>query len=299
MRTWKIGQIGQTEIRFYPAMLLYVLYAVLTGHLRFMLLAVISILMHEGAHAGIAWAFGQPPNQIELSPLGAVMRLEDDNALSFWKRIVMLLAGPAMTFGLCWVSLHLARARMISPEWAAMLFMTNVSILLLNLLPVLPLDGGRVLSLLLECFIKPHIVSRIMFILGTSLGLGLIVLNIWSSYKLGAWNLSLAFIGCCMMYCAAAATTTRAMAELRYLMDRRISLERRGLRKADTIMILHTQKLYQLVKSLPPHRLIQYIIIEVGSMKTLGVLTEYDVITAYLQHPNATCGQLCAGIYKN
>lgn len=299
MRSWRIGRIGQTEIRLHPAMLLYVLYAGWTGYLRFMVVSVISILLHEAAHASVAWAFGQSPDLIELSPLGAVMRLEDDCAFPLWKRVVMLLAGPAMTFGLCCVSLQLAKANRISQEWAAMLFMTNVSILLLNLLPVLPLDGGRVLSLLLECFIKPRIVSRIMFALGTTLGLGLIILNVWSSYKLGAWNLSLAFIGCCMMYCAAAATTTRAMAELRYLMDRRIILERRGLRKADTIMILHTQKLYQLVKTLPPHRLIQYIIIEVGSMKTLGVLTEYDVITAYLQHPNATCGQLCAGIYKN
>ena len=299
MRSWRIGRIGQTEIRLHPAMVLYVLYAGLTGHLRFMLMAVISILLHEGAHAGIACSFGHPPDLIELSPLGALMRLEDDSALPFWKRAVMLLAGPAMTFSLCCVSLHLAKSNLVAQEWAAMLFMTNVSILLLNLLPVLPLDGGRVLSLLLECFIKPRIVSRMMFLLGTGLGLGLIILNIWSSYKLGAWNLSLAFTGCCMMYCASVATTTRAMTELRYLMERRISLERKGFRKSDTMMVLQTQTLCQLVKQLPPHRLIHYVVIEAGSMKKIGSLTEYDVINAYLQRPDLSCGDIIRENFKN
>ena len=299
MRSWRIGRIGQTEIHLHPAMVLYVLYVGLTGHLRFMLMAVISILLHECAHAGIACSFGHPPDLIELSPLGAVMRLEDDSALPFWKRAVMLLAGPAMTFALCCVSLHLAKSNLVSHEWAAMLFMTNVSILLLNLLPVLPLDGGRVLSLLLECFIKPRIVSRMMFLLGTGLGLGLIILNIWSSYKLGAWNLSLAFTGCCMMYCASVATTTRAMTELRYLMERRISLERKGFRKSDTMMVLQTQKLCQLVKQLPPHRLIHYVVIEAGSMKKIGSLTEYDVINAYLQRPDLSCGDIVRENFNN
>lgn len=292
MSTWRICRIGQTDIRLHPAMLLYIIYAMLIGHGRFMMIAVASILLHETAHAGVSAILGQIPASIELSPLGAVMRLEDDNRLPPVKRSMMLIAGPATTFLLCVAAMEFAKRGVIPQQSVGILFMTNLSILLLNMLPVLPLDGGRLLSLVLSCLLKPHVVGRIMRWIGTVVGMGLIMLNIWSSYRLGTWNLSLAFIGCCMIYSAVISTMTQAMAELRFLMERKIILERKGQSPSKQVMALHTQTLRQLLQAISAYRLCQFIVIEAGTMNNLGMLTEFDVISAYLQEPNMRCGRL-------
>jgi len=292
MSTWRICRIGQTDIRLHPAMLLYIIYAMLIGHGRFMLIATVSILLHEAAHAGFSALFGQIPASIELSPLGAVMRLEDDNRLPPVKRCMMLMAGPATTLLLCAAAMETGKWGVIPLQSAGILFMANLSILLLNMLPVLPLDGGRVLSLLLTCFLKPGVVGHIMRWIGTVVGVGIILLNIWSSYRLATWNLSLAFIGCCMIYSAVNSTMTQAMAELRFLMDRKIILERRGQIPSKQVMALHTQTLRQLLQAIPAYCLCQFTVIEAGTMNKLGMLTEFDVISAYLQEPNMRCGRL-------
>lgn len=291
MRRWRVLTLGITDVYLHPAMLVYALYAVVTGHGLFAAVSMLSILLHEGAHATAALVFGQPPRSIEITPLGAVMRLEDDSCLSPLKRVIMLLAGPVMTLLLCWLSLILTRRGLLSSVHGRMLFLSNISILLLNLLPALPLDGGRLLSLLLSMFLPLHAVHRTMQAVGSALGIGMIALNIYASWQLGGWNLSLAIAGCCLMYSAVAATTTQAMAELRQFMDRKIALERKGKAHVTWIAVLHMQPLRQLVRLLPPGKIAVFACIEAGSMRPLGWMPESEVIQQYLLQPEMTFGE--------
>ena len=133
MKKWRILSLGVTEISLHPMLLLYMLYAFLTGHGLYMLIALLSILLHECAHAVVATLFGRQPRSIELSPLGAVMKLEDENALTPVKRGIMLLAGPAITLTLCLTAIILTSQRLLSVSCGRMLFLSNLAILLLNL----------------------------------------------------------------------------------------------------------------------------------------------------------------------
>ena len=285
---WRLLTLRDTAVYVHPAVVLYALYAWLTGHLTFMLLALFSIALHEAAHALAATYFGQSPSCIEITPLGAVMRLEDESKLAPVKRAAMLLAGPAMTLLLCQLGLWAAQRSWIPLTLARTLFLCNLSILLLNLLPVLPLDGGRLLSLLLELFLRRNFASRVMLGVSTIVSVGLIILNILTSWRYGGWNLSLAFAGCCILYSAAMSATTQAMAELRYFMDRKIALERRGCMETMWYTSVHTNTLRTLIRQLPPRRMAMFICLEEGSCKYLGCLTESELIQRYLQEPNST-----------
>ena len=286
MNRWRIFSIGKTDVCLHPGMILYALYAMVTGHGLLMAVATISILLHEAAHALAAAAFKQLPAFIELSPLGAVMRLEDENRLSLAKWMLVLLAGPTITLVLCYTAIQLTGNHHVSPDVGRVMFTCNLSVLALNLLPVLPLDGGRIVSLILAAFWPQRIVTRIMRCIGTVIGIGLIVLNIFVSWKHGGWNLSLAFTGCCMLYTSSVATTSQAIAELKHFMDRKILLERKGCLKCTPIFALHNQSLRKLVRILPPRRMVMFFCIEAGSMRTLGWLSEADFIRFYLQQPD-------------
>lgn len=288
MRTWRVLSLGATEVRVHPVVPLYLTYACLVGHGLFALLSLASIVLHELAHAACALAFGQALHSIEITPLGAIMRLEDEGRLPPFKRALMLLAGPAMTCLLCTLSMGMTRHALMNPETGRLLFMANLSILLLNLLPALPLDGGRLATLLLGCLLPVHTAHRVMRVFTTTIGFVLIALNVYASWRLGGWNLSLAFAGCCLIYSAYAATTTQAMEELRCFMDRKILLERRGLVKTSWISVMENQPLRRPVKHMPRRRQGMYLIYALGSMELLGQMTEHELLQQYMRRPDAT-----------
>lgn len=276
----------------HPSMLLYVLYACLTSHGTYLLISTVSILLHELAHALTASLMGSPPFAIELTPLGAVMRLEDDEKLPSFQRLLMLLSGPLLTLLLCCTALNLSSKT--SLIFSRQLFLCNLSILTLNLLPVLPLDGGRILSLLLRKLLPARKVNCVMQVLGKAAGISLILLNIWTSWKIGGWNLSLAFAGCCILYSTSVATVSQAAAELRQFMDRKISLEKSGSQGCKLVIYACRTPLRKIIRELPPSKMLCVGCIEPGTMKMIGWIEEHRIIQAYLQTPDMSIGDLIA-----
>jgi Zn-dependent protease len=108
-------------------------------------LVFVSVLFHELGHALAFRAFGYA-STVQLLFLGGVTTPETDRPLSWGKDVVVTLAGPL--FGaslglLCYALLP----RAISPVAAYALFtgtVTNFFWAAFNLLPILPMDGGRV-----------------------------------------------------------------------------------------------------------------------------------------------------------
>ena len=271
---------------------LYGLYAAVTGHGKYMLLSLLSVMLHECAHGVCTALLGNAPRSIELTPLGAVMRLEDEYHLTPVRRGIVLIAGPAANYCLCMLSIYLTKNQWISADCGRLLLLSNLSILMINMLPALPLDGGRLIALILGGSFSYRTVTRIMRVIGYSLGICLIALNIYSSWKWGSWNLSLSFVGCTLLYGAHATLITAAMVELRSFLDRKIRLERRQNIQIKWISTLDQVKLQQLIRQLPANRLAVYLCLEAGTLRTLGALTEADVIQHYLEKPDLKVGQL-------
>ena len=287
----RIASVGQTDVYLHAATALFGIYMLLSGAWRTALAGFASILLHEGAHALAATLLGQPPQEIEITPMGAVMRLEDEEHLRPLRRAVMLAAGPAMTALLAHLAVLLTAQGWLSLPAGRALFLSNATILMVNLLPALPLDGGRLLTLLLGRFLRGDVVARIMRAVGTALGLVAIGGSLWLTWRYGAWNWSLAAAGCFLMYSAATATTTQAMAEMQRLMDRKSALEGRGYAPVRREAVIADVPLHRALRLLHPRRLTEFAVTERGTMRVLGMLTEAEAVSAWLDAPEARCGE--------
>ena len=110
-----------------------------------------SVLIHELGHAVTARFYGVETKEITLWFLGGLARF-DEMPKQKGAEAVTAIAGPITSFVLAAVFFILYRN---TDMGAAMLFMfgylmtTNFALALFNLLPALPLDGGRVLRSLL------------------------------------------------------------------------------------------------------------------------------------------------------
>jgi stage IV sporulation protein FB len=113
----------------------------------------VSILVHELGHAVAAWMFGYPP-RIMLYQFGGLTFYEPYQDYTTARAIIITLAGPAAGFllvigsgiGILAMGLPLGPA---FPDDLGMFalartFEINLFWTLLNLLPILPMDGGQV-----------------------------------------------------------------------------------------------------------------------------------------------------------
>ncbi len=136
------------KLRFHPLFFAAGVLSAFTGDLMLFLAAVFAALLHECAHAFAARRYGFVLDRIVLMPYGAVVS-GDISGMRRRQELAVLLAGPlanaacALLFAALW---------WLWPEtypYTDTAAQVSCSLFLVNLLPACPLDGGRILRLLL------------------------------------------------------------------------------------------------------------------------------------------------------
>jgi Zn-dependent protease/CBS domain-containing protein len=113
----------------------------------FVVLLYLSVLVHELSHSVVARAYGLPVRRILLYPLGGFSEIEREPPTP-GREFVVSAAGPALSLALAAIGYGLLRvvsAGTITGGLVSALMWANVVVGIFNLLPGLPLDGGRML----------------------------------------------------------------------------------------------------------------------------------------------------------
>lgn len=112
------------------------------------LLLLISVLVHELAHALTAKIFGWPTQKIVLNLWGGHTQFENFTA-SPGRSVMVALAGPAANLALAgsaWVVLSSVSMGSVAEILVNIFMWANFVIGIFNVLPGLPLDGGRIVE---------------------------------------------------------------------------------------------------------------------------------------------------------
>lgn len=125
---------------------------------------------HELGHAAALWLVGGRAEGLALSAVGAELKIA--GSLSYTRELPVTLAGPAVSLALAWGAARAGRFLLAGISLALGLF---------NLLPILPLDGGRAAECLSGLLLGPVGAQRLQDILaavslGTLLAFGAIAL---------------------------------------------------------------------------------------------------------------------------
>lgn len=114
--------------------------------LLFAVLIYVSIFLHEAAHALVATAFGLPVRAITLQFLGGVSEIESEPETP-WREFSIAIVGPltSLVIGAVATAGALRMGEGIPQLVVLQLGLANLLVGAFNLLPGLPLDGGRVL----------------------------------------------------------------------------------------------------------------------------------------------------------
>jgi Zn-dependent protease len=113
----------------------------------FVVLLYASVLLHELSHSVVARAFRLPVRRIVLYPLGGFSVIEPEPPTP-GQEFLVSAAGPAMSLviaGVAYLVLRQVHSTGVAYAVLYLLVLSNLLVTIFNLLPGLPLDGGRVL----------------------------------------------------------------------------------------------------------------------------------------------------------
>jgi stage IV sporulation protein FB len=142
---------------------------------------LLSVLLHELGHAFAGRPFNAHVSHIELTGLGGIAHFERSLPRSVLARTIIYLAGPAVNLGLWYGfdALGQQAAATGAPYLAFPLDRLsdfNFLLMVFNLLPAYPLDGGWTLDSWLHRLLGPVWSTRIVASLGLLVAAALIIL---------------------------------------------------------------------------------------------------------------------------
>ena len=190
--SFKVARIAGIDVRIHATFFLLLGFvAYFAGHragaswglnaVVIWLLVFLCVLLHELGHALAAKAYGIPTVDITLYPIGGVARMERMPEKPV-QELVVAIAGPLVNVAIIIVlgAVLLATggldltAIVTDPHSALqILFWTNIVMVVFNLIPAFPLDGGRVLRALLATRMEYAQATRVAAGIGQGLALAL------------------------------------------------------------------------------------------------------------------------------
>ena len=205
--------LGRTRVRAHPLALMYPAMAAMLGGRLDAAALLMGLAVHEGAHLLAARGLGVDVSQLRLMPFGGAITLENPYALSPARLLAVAAAGPLGNGLALFVGAALAHWRLISPTLALALLRVNLVLLVFNLLPALPLDGGRMLYALLFPTLGRDLAASVGIWAGRTVAGLLLALALASLLAVGRFNLPCAVAAVFLL--ASGPDERRALSEVR------------------------------------------------------------------------------------
>ncbi|MFD1178664.1 M50 family metallopeptidase [Paenibacillus puldeungensis] len=143
-------------VTFHPFFVIIMLTSVLTGHFLELLALFAIVFVHELGHVAAARWFGITVLSVQMLPFGGVAVMEDTGYVTAGREMAIALAGPFQNLVLIGASWLLHAAGFWDGPFLAYFIQSNMIIALFNLLPILPLDGGKICQSICSILLPYH-----------------------------------------------------------------------------------------------------------------------------------------------
>lgn len=186
----------RTRLKIRASFVVYLLTIALLASLETCVGAIIALVSHELAHLIVGRCVGEKFDCIELTPFGGVMTSSRENAFyKGWRGALVAAAGPMGNYAAILALATPAMQRILGNAISRQAMLANAVMMLFNLLPALPLDGGRIVFSLGCYSLGVSRMIRLLCNVGVALGITLIAMSGFGFAHYGVLNLSALIVG--------------------------------------------------------------------------------------------------------
>ncbi|MDD4549591.1 MAG: M50 family metallopeptidase [Syntrophomonadaceae bacterium] len=248
-----------------------------------------SVLIHEIAHTVTAIALGIRIAEIELFPFGGQAKIEDFTGLDPEKEIYVALAGPVVSLSAAAIFYFLVA----NPGDTNRGLFVNINLLLgcFNLLPALPLDGGRVLRAVLAQVTGYKKASEKAALMGKIIALCIIAYGIYLTW-LNFTGANFIVIGIFLFWAANREGKFLAYTFMRFLVHKKAELSRTGILPARQVVSNPETRVKEVLSHTRPNYYMLVAVVDSNHHVT-GFCSEAELIECLFEKGPGACLRDC------
>lgn len=273
MRVATIAGINLIVSYWFIAMLLFFS---LTGMITKVLLAFSAVLLHELAHAGAATALGFTVREVELLPFGGVARIEGLGTASAKGEIMIAAAGPMTSLVLAAIVYSSMFYLDLWSEMGDFYYKANLMLAIFNMIPGLPLDGGRIFRAWLALYMDYGKATAIAAGISKCLSILLLCIVIFQYIRSSALNLSFLAAAIFLYTTAKSEVKVAGFRTLRIMAQKKAALCSRGIMPTAHLTVMESILLKDLVRLFRPDQYYVMLVLN-KDCQVCGTLSETDI----------------------
>lgn len=252
----------------------------LAGYFREYILTIAAITLHEAAHVITALFLHCKLYAISLLPVGlkAYIKKAETDKLEW---IIIYISGPLANIILFVLCRILNSYYSMDSSSVSFFASANIYLAALNLLPVMPLDGGRILNQLMKKWMGLYSTERYTKKISICIGAIIILLGIVQVFS-NHYNISLILIGGIILVTLKSEKKEVAMLNIKSIMFRRARLLKKGVYPVRNLVVLKSMGLKDVVKSMDFDR---FHIIHVldDDLRLIGMMSEQEMLDTLIK----------------
>jgi len=276
----KIGRVSGVEVHLNNAFLALLGLFFVAGVLGKGLIAFSVVLMHELAHVAAARRFGVHVSDVELLPFGGVSRMGGEVVVDPSKEVYVSAIGPATNLLLAGLAIFFKNLGLWDDDLGPFFLQCNLLIAAFNLLPALPLDGGRVFRAYLARRVGFKQATYKAARWGQFWGVVIVLLGT-AGLAAGVSGMDIMITGMFLLY---AATREKRLAPyhfIRHLAQKKQELAAAGVLPGEPLVSLDTVRLGDIIRTFVPQRFHVVLVLD-RNWQYQGVVSEAQIIDALL-----------------
>jgi len=273
-------QVGRVPLKVHALLPLMLLLAARMGLGTEALAMLPALFVHEAGHLAAARLCDVAVSEMELAPFGAAIRLESPWNARAAQILCVALAGPAANLLAILVCSALAWNGLLAAQTARVWIGQNMLLMLVNLLPALPLDGGRALCAVLSERMGVQRAVRLGVHAGCALAALLVCATVYGGIVGGVWNIGCMGAAAYLIACGAREIPAAAAASAEMLLWREEELKKKGGLPVRIIGVPAQTTVSGAMGMLRPGRIALFLLYDEG-MRLAGVVSEGELIAHF------------------
>lgn len=140
--------LNKLNINTYTIILIFL--ALLAGLFKEIIIISVIIIIHEFGHYYYLNKYKWNVNKIEIYPFGGITKIDEKLDMPLKEELIITLMGPIFQEILFLFVIILYKYNLLDKYYYNLFKNYNITILMFNLLPIIPLDGSKILNIFLN-----------------------------------------------------------------------------------------------------------------------------------------------------
>lgn len=267
--------------------ILYIILLFLIGFHGDYYAAFCMVMLHELTHYLTAKHYKITGVEVEILPFGAFLKLKELDEASPKEDFIISMSGPLFNFimALIFYVLYFYFKNEILYSFSV----TNAALCIFNLIPALPLDGGRILRALLSTKMLYKTANLITVIISMTFGFLLMFIYFITFLKYKT-NLSVGFVSIYIIVCSYKEKERFAYLIMSDIIKKRFKIIKRGYIENKSFSIYYKQDLLSAIGVSEKNKYNVFTILN-EELKVLDIIYEGEILEGLKKYGNITLEQ--------